>query len=256
MDGQLSIFDIMYSNFKIDKKIRLIELFAGIGSQAMALRDLGVDFEHYKVVEFDKYAIKSYNAIHDTDFPTTDVKEISGNDLGIVDKNEYCYILTYSFPCQDLSPAGKQKGMKKGSGTRSGLLWEVERLLNETDELPQVLLMENVPQVHGEKNMPDFQKWIEFLESKGYSNYWQDLNARDFGVAQNRNRCFMVSLLGQYNFKFPSGIPLEKTMKDYLEGEVDDKYYITTEKAKNLIDTLIAEGKILTDRQTDNRPMP
>lgn len=260
MDGQFSIFDIMYDNFKIDKKIRLIELFAGIGSQAMALRDLGADFEHYRVVEFDKYAIKSYNAIHGTDFPTTDVKEISGNDLGIVDKNEYCYILTYSFPCQDLSPAGKQKGMKKGSGTRSGLLWEVERLLNETDELPQILLMENVPQVHGEKNLPDFQKWIDFLESKGYSNYWQDLNARDFGVAQNRNRCFMVSLLGQYNFKFPSGIPLEKTMKDYLEGEVDDKYYITTEKAKNLIDTLIAEGKILTDRQTDrqtdNRPMP
>lgn len=251
--NQISIFDIMYESFKIDKKIRLIELFAGIGSQAMALRDLGADFEHYRVVEFDKYAIKSYNAIHGTDFPTTDVKEISGNDLGIVDKNEYCYILTYSFPCQDLSPAGKQKGMKKGSGTRSGLLWEVERLLNETDELPQILLMENVPQVHGEKNLPDFQKWIGFLESKGYSNYWQDLNARDFVVAQNRNRCFMVSLLGQYNFKFPSGIPLEKTMKDYLEDEVDDKYYITTEKAKKLIDTLIAEGKILTDRQTDRQ---
>jgi len=251
--NQISIFDILYDNFKIDKKIRLIELFAGIGSQAMALRDLGVDFEHYRVVEFDKYAIKSYNAIHGTDFPTTDVKEISGNDLGIVDKNEYCYILTYSFPCQDLSPAGKQKGMKKGSGTRSGLLWEVERLLNETDELPQILLMENVPQVHGEKNLPDFQKWIDFLESKGYSNYWQDLNARDFRIAQNRNRCFMVSLLGKYNFKFPKAIPLEKTMKDYLEDEVDDKYYITTEKAKKLIDTLIAEGKILTDRQTEQQ---
>lgn len=141
--------------------------------------------------------------------------------------------------------------MEKGSGTRSGLLWEVERLLNECDELPQVLLMENVPQVHSKKNMPDFQKWIDFLDSKGYSNYWQDLNARDFGVAQNRNRCFMVSILGYQNYKFPTPITLDKTMKDYLEDTVDDRYYITSEKAKKLIDTLILNGKIPTDIQAD-----
>ena len=136
------------------------------------------------------------------------------------------------------------KGMAKGTGTRSGLLWEVERLLNEVDELPQVLLMENVPQVHSQDNMPDFQKWIDFLTSKGYSSYWQDLNARDYGVAQNRNRCFMVSLLGEYNFKFPKPIPLDKNMKEYLEDTVEDKYYITSEKAQKLIDTLILDGKI------------
>ena len=136
------------------------------------------------------------------------------------------------------------KGMAKGTGTRSGLLWEVERLLNEADELPQVLLMENVPQVHSQDNMPDFQKWIDFLTSKGYSSYWQDLNARDYGVAQNRNRCFMVSLLGEYNFKFPKPIPLDKNMKEYLEDTVEDKYYITSEKAQKLIDTLILDGKI------------
>lgn len=141
--------------------------------------------------------------------------------------------------------------MEKGSGTRSGLLWEVERLLNECDELPQVLLMENVPQVHSKKNMPDFQKWIDFLDSKGYSNYWQDLNARDFGVAQNRNRCFMVSILGYQNYKFPTPITLDKTMNDYLEDTVDDRYYITSEKAKKLIDTLILNGKIPTDIQAD-----
>ena len=99
--------------------------------------------------------------------------------------------------------------------------------------------------------MPDFQKWIDFLASKGYSNYWQDLNARDYGVAQNRNRCFMVSILGEYNYKFPKPVPLNKTMKDYLEDNVENKYYITSEKAKNLIDTLIMNGKIPTDRQTD-----
>ena len=134
--------------------------------------------------------------------------------------------------------------MKKGSGTRSGLLWEVERLLNETDELPQVLLMENVPQVHSKENMPDFQKWISFLENKGYSNYWQDLNAKNYGVAQNRDRCFMVSILGEYSYKFPQPIPLEKTIKDYLEDEVDEKYYINTEKAQKLIEKLISENSI------------
>lgn len=230
--------------FQIDKPIRLIELFAGIGSQAMALRDLGADFEHYRVVEFDRFAIASYNAIHGTEFEPTDITRISGADLEITDVDKYCYIMTYSFPCQDLSVAGKQKGMTKGSGTRSGLLWEVERLLNEVENLPQVLLMENVPQVHSQANTPDFQKWIDFLENKGYSNYWQDLNAKDYGVAQNRDRCFMVSILGEYNYKFPHQIPLEKTMKDYLEDEADEKYYINTEKAQKLIQQLIDNGTL------------
>ncbi len=244
MQGQLNIFDMTLPGFKIDRPIRLIELFAGIGSQAMALRDLGADFEHYRVVEFDRFAVASYNAIHGTDFKTTDIRNIRGADLGITGTGKYCYIMTYSFPCQDLSMAGRQKGMKKGSGTRSGLLWEVERLLNECGELPQVLLMENVPQVHSKKNMPDFQKWIDFLESKGYSNYWQDLNAKDYGVAQNRNRCFMVSLLGAWNYRFPEPVPLGKTLKDYLEDEVDEKYYINSEKAQKLIRMLIENGTL------------
>lgn len=112
------------------------------------------------------------------------------------------------------------------------------------DNLPQVLLMENVPQVHGQGNMADFQKWIDFLASKGYSNYWQNLNSKNYGVAQNRDRCFMVSILGEWNYRFPNPIPLDKTMKDYLEDEVDEKYYINTEKAQKLIDTLILNGTI------------
>ena len=255
MYGQLDIFSSIKQPYKITKPVRLIELFAGVGSQAMALKRLGADFEHYKVVEFDKYAIKSYNAIHGTDFEPMDITKIIGSDLGISDTDKYCYIMTYSFPCQDLSVAGKQKGMTKGSGTRSGLLWEVERLLNEVENLPQVLLMENVPQVHGKKNMEDFQRWIDFLESKGYSNYWQDLNAKNYGVAQNRNRCFMVSILGDYSFKCPEPIELKKVMKDYLEDEVDEKYYINNEKAQKLIQKLIDNGTlantIATDRQTD-----
>lgn len=255
MYEQLNIFDLTRKTFHIDKPIRLIELFAGIGSQAMSLRDIGADFEHYRVIEFDKYAVASYNAIHGTDFKTTDIREVAGKDLGVEETDKYCYIITYSFPCQDLSVAGKQKGMTKGSGTRSGLLWEVERLLNECVELPQVLLMENVPQVHSKANMPDFQKWIDFLESKGYRNYWQDLNAKDYGIAQNRDRCFMISLLGEWNFKFPQPITLERKLKDYLGDEVDKKYYLNNEKAQKLIQTLIKNGtlknRVLHPRDTE-----
>lgn len=150
--------------------------------------------------------------------------------------------------------------MSKGSGTRSGLLWEVERILKEIKdsqkELPQILFMENVPQVHGKKNMEDFQKWLDFLEKLGYSNYWKDLNAKNYGVAQNRNRCFMFSFLGNYTYDFPEPIPLQKKLKDYLEPNVDEKYYINNEKAQKLINNLIDNGTleqtqfVQTDRQT------
>lgn len=143
---QTDIFGYLYPNYKITKPIRLIELFAGIGSQAMALRDLGANFEQYRVVEIDPFAIKSYNAIHGTNFEPTDITTVSALDLKITDTDRYEYIMTYSFPCQDLSLAGRGKGMEKGSGTRSSLLWEVERILlelKERNELPQVLVMEN-----------------------------------------------------------------------------------------------------------------
>ena len=134
--------------------------------------------------------------------------------------------------------------MAKGSGTRSGLLWEVERLLNECEELPQVLVMENVPQVHGKKFIKDFESWLDSLSELGYKNYWQDLNSKDYGVAQNRNRTFLVSFLNDVSFKFPEPFPLTKIMADYLEDEVDEKYYIDNEKTQRLIDQLIQDGDL------------
>lgn len=236
----------------IDKKIRLIELFGGVGCQALALRDLAISnglkpedvFEHYRLVEFDKYPVKSYNAIHGTDFEPMDITEIKGEDLGIIDKENYIYICTYSFPCQDLSVAGKGAGMDKGSGTRSGLLWEVERLLNEVDNLPDILLMENVTQVHGKKNIHNFEAWISFLESKGYYNYWQDLEASEYGIPQHRNRTFMVSSLNNIEYEFPHTIPLRCVMRDVLDKKVDEKFYINNEKADALIQKLIIDGKL------------
>lgn len=248
MQGQLDIFDYIREPISITNPIRLIELFAGYGSQAMALKRIGAKFEHYRVVEFNKYAIASYNAVHGTDFPTMDITKVHAEDLNICDTNAFTYLLTYSFPCTDLSVAGKQAGMSKGSGTRSGLLWEVERILTEirdsNGELPQILFMENVPQVHSQDNMPDFRKWIDFLESLGYTNYYQDLNAKNYGVAQNRERCFMFSFLGEYNYHFPQPIPLKKKLKDYLEDNVDEKYYINNEKAGKLIKQLIDNGTL------------
>lgn len=248
---------------QIDKPIRLIELFGGIGSQAMALRDIGADFEHYRLVEFDKYCVNAYNSIHHTNFKPMDIKSVHGVDLGIERCDEFTYLLTYSFPCTDLSVAGKMQGMsrkewKEGKSTRSGLLWEVERILEECNELPQVLLMENVPQVHGKKNLADFNAWIDFLKSKGYQNFWQDLNAKDYGIPQNRKRCFMVSILsdGYVDYEFPKPVPLEKVMKDFLEDDVDEKYYINSEKAQKLIAELIERGELPTgNRQqaTGNR---
>ena len=155
------------------------------------------------------------------------IQQVHGEDLEITDTDKYCYVMTYSFPCQDLSSAGLGKGMGKGSGTRSGMLWEVERILEELKELPQVLLMENVPEVIGTNNIKHFAKWLEKLESLGYKCYWKVLNAKDYGIPQNRERCFMVSILGDYYYDFPEEQKLELRLKDLLEDEVDEKYYLS-----------------------------
>ena len=184
------------------------------------------------------------------------ITNIHGDDLEITDKDKYFYFMFYSFPCQDLSIAGKQKGMTKGTGTRSGLLFEVERLLFELREkgikekgnpkafLPDCLCLENVVQLHSAKNMPDFQQWINSLNGLGYTSYWQDCNAKFYGIPQNRDRTFMISLLGNYDYSFPETMPLEYCMADVLEDEVDEKYFINNERAENLIQQLIVEKKI------------
>ena len=164
------------------------------------------------------------------------IQQAKGSDFEIVDTDKYCYMMTYSFPCQDLSLAGLGKGMEKDSGTRSGLLWEVERILDEikqnNGQLPQVLVMENVPEVVGSKNVKHFSKWVEKLEQLGYKSKHEILNAKNFGVPQNRERCFMVSILGDYYYNFPQTIPLKLKLKDLLEKDVDEKYYLSDSKIK------------------------
>lgn len=223
---QINIFDELYPRYVLNenKKTRLITLFSGYDSQKLAFNYLGKEVEHYRVCEFDKYAINTLNEIHNTNFETTDIKSIGAEFLNIVEKDKYNYIMTYSFPCTDLSLAGKRQGMERDSGTRSGLLWEVERLLKETKELPDVLIMENVPQV---LKANGWYEWCEFLENLGYNNYAEVINAKRFGIPQNRERCFMVSILGDYSYNFPKGFELKYRLKDLLEKNVDKKYYLS-----------------------------
>ena len=124
------------------------------------------------------------------------------------------------------------------------MLWEVQRILEElkeTDSLPQILLMENVTAIHSEENKPHFRKWLDFLDSIGYTSYSQDLNAVDYGVAQNRDRTFVVSILGKFNYKFPVDMDLKYCMEDYFEDLTEEQalqYVVKSEKALSLLKEL------------------
>jgi DNA (cytosine-5)-methyltransferase 1 len=279
MIESVNLFDGHIPYYKITKPVRLIELFAGIGSQHQALKNLGVKIDRSTIVEWQVNSIQAYNDIHirkyddhtqgldkqelakrlsqygvsiDYNEPVkleslmrksedwlrnvynniintnnkVNIMSVKGSDLNIVDTNKYDYVLTYSFPCQDLSKAGLRKGMSDKT-TRSGLLWEVERILSECKELPQILLMENVPDVIGSRFISDFQRWEERLRELGYSNHTEILNSKDFGIPQNRERAFMVSILGSSLYNFPQKQLLKLRLKDMLEKEVDEKYYLS-----------------------------
>ena len=202
----------------MNEKIKVFEAFAGIGTQRMALRNLGIEHEVVGISEIDKYAIQSYQAIHGETMNFGDISKINPNNLPDFD------LFTYSFPCQDLSVAGKQQGIVKGQ-TRSGLLYECEKII-ETKR-PKYLLLENVKNLVGKSFRTQFEEWLAYLESLGYTNYWQVLNAKHYGVPQNRERVFVVSILGEHQpYEFPQPIPLTRSIKDILEPEVEDKYYI------------------------------
>ena len=239
--GSYDLFDALYPDYKSKKPVRLIEFFGGIGSQAKALERLGVDFEAWKLVEIDKFAVESYNAIHGTSFTTSDITQLHGEDLSVVAPDLYDYILTWSFPCTSLSVAGLRNGMSEGSGTASSLIWEVKRILQEMNDLetkypdkyglPKILLMENVPQVIDAKNVRDLNKMRDFLESLGYSNHLAILKGNDYGVPQARHRAFMVSILGDeinpvYSYQFPVACGCKWSMQDCLTDEFEAKHYI------------------------------
>ena len=185
--------------------MRILELFAGYGSQALALENLGIEFVS-DISEIDPYAIKAYNQIHGETHNWGDITKIDETQLPHYD------LITYSSPCQDFSVAGLGRGGDEGSGTRSSLLWECERIIRAVK--PKYLLMENVKNLVSEKHKHNFIRWLRVLEMMGYWNFWQVLNAKDYGVPQNRERVFVVSILGGGQYLFPNKIKLEKRVKD------------------------------------------
>lgn len=226
-------------------KLKVITLFSGIGAQEAGLKRLGVDFEMVGMCEIDKYAIKSYEGING---PTHNYGDISK-----IDRLDYADLLVYSSPCVDFSLAGKQAGLIDidGKQTRSGLLLEVGRLLMKmSDEkiLPKYLLMENVKNLVGKKFKPAFDIWLKALEAIGYNNYWKVLNAKDYGVPQNRERVFVVSIrkdVDAHGYTFPEPFKLNRRLKDVLETNADEKYYLK----QDLVETFI---KRLAKRELSN----
>ena len=182
---------------------------------------------------------------------TDEIKDVY--DIEVEDNHSFTANGVIVHNCTDISLAGQQAGMSKDSGTRSSLLWEVERILNELKEmntLPDILVMENVTAIHNEKNRPDFAKWLEYLDGLGYSTYVQDLNAWDFGVAQSRDRTFAVSILGDYNYKFPEPIDLKYCIEDYYEDLTEEQalqLVVKSPKALELLERLDSEGKLEED---------
>lgn len=211
------------------RKIKLLSLFSGIGAFETALDRMNIKYELVNFCEIDKYAAKSYCAVHGTD-ESKNLGDITKVDTSLLPND--IDLITYGFPCQDISLSGLQKGFEyNGERTRSGLFFEALRIIEDTK--PRVAIAENVRNLVSKKFANEFQIVLDSLEQAGYNNYWKILNSKDYGIPQNRERVFIVSIrkdLDDGNFKFGEPFPLEFRLKDMLEEEVDEKYYLS-EKA-------------------------
>ena len=222
--------------------LRVLSLFSGIGAFETALRRMGHQFETVNYCEIDPYASKAYSQIHDIPEGKNlhDVREI--NPLLLDNIN----LVTYGFPCQDISVAGKQKGFEyNGERTRSGLFFEALRIIEFLQ--PEYAICENVKALTSKKFEKEFNTVLNSLAEVGYNNYWKVLNAKDYGIPQNRERVFIVSIRKDIDtgaFTFPEKMPLNIRVKDILENEVEEKYYINTDKAKELIKKFVEKNQI------------
>ena len=209
--------------------MKVLSLFSGIGAFEKALDRLNIDYELVAFSEIDKYATKSYCAIHGVD------ESMNLGDITKVDENSLpkdIDLITYGFPCQDISLAGKQKGMfnDDGTQTRSGLFFEALRIIEATK--PKIAIAENVKNLTGKKFKEQFELVLKSLEEAGYSNYWKVLNAKDYGIPQNRERVFIISIRKDIDkgYEFPEPFPLQLRLKDMLDDEVDEKFYLDSMK--------------------------
>ena len=217
------------------RKIKVLELFGGIGACSKALERLGIDYEIADYVEIDKYAVASFNAIHNTNFEPQDICEW--------DKAIEVDLIMHGSPCQDFSLAGKQAGGDEGSGTRSSLMYETIRIVGKLR--PKYVIWENVKNLLSKKHIHNFNAYLETMEQLGYTNYYQVLNAKDYGIPQNRERVFTVSIRKDIDagFVFPKKQELKLKLKDMLEDFVSDNYFLTNEQIKRIETTTYNVGK-------------
>lgn len=206
--------------------IKVLELFSGIGACSKALTNIGVEHEIVDAVEIDKYAIKSFNAIHGTNFEPQDITKY--------DKDIDVDLIMHGSPCQDFSNAGLGRGGDEGSGTRSSLMYETLHIVEKLK--PKYVIWENVKGILSKKHKHNFDAYQDRMKELGYDNYYQVLNAKDYGVPQNRERVFTVSIRNDLNqeFEFPPTQVLEKKLKDILEPQVDEKYYLSDEQVSKI----------------------
>lgn len=204
--------------------LKVLELFSGTGCQVQALKNIGIECVSTQC-EIDKYAVNTYNQLHGETPNLGDISKVKVEDL----KEGQFDLITYSSPCQDFSVAGLGRGGDKGSGTRSSLLFECEKIIRKVR--PKYLLFENVKNLLSEKHVHNFMEWLKILEEMGYCSYYDVLNAKDFGIPQNRERIFCVSILGKHvPYVFPQKQPLKLRLKDMLEDRPDEKYYLSNDK--------------------------
>ena len=210
----------------------------------------GYQFETVNYCEIDPYASKAYSQIHgiSEDFNLHDVRTV--NPLLMNNVN----LVTFGFPCQDISIAGKQKGFEHdGERTRSGLFFEALRIIEFLQ--PEYAICENVKALTSKKFTAEFQTVLSGLSEAGYNNYWEVLNAKDYGIPQNRERIFIISIrkdIDTGTFTFPEKQELKLRVKDVLEPVVDEKFYINSDRAKKLIEKITATPEIVGGG-TENR---
>lgn len=236
-EGQTDIFDFLQTKQEHRRKISVLSLFSGIGAFEKALDNLQIPYDLIGYCEIDKYASKSYAAIHGVS-ESMNLGDITKVDEQALPKD--IDLITYGFPCQDISLAGKQKGLFNADGTqtRSGLFFEALRIIEATQ--PRVAIAENVKNLTSKKFSEQFKIVLDALEAAGYNNYWQVLNAKDYGIPQNRERVFIVSIrkgIDKGLFHFPKPFPLELRLKDMLEDSVDEKYYLSDKMKEYLFIT-------------------
>lgn len=212
--------------------MKLLSLFTGIGAFEKALRNIGINYELVGFSEIDKYAIKSYCAIHN-ESEEKNLGDITKIDITKLPKD--IDMITHGSPCQDFSIAGKQAGGDLGTGTRSSLMWNTINIVTYCK--PKYVIWENVKNLLSKKHRHNFDSYLSIMESLGYNNYYEVLNAKDYEIPQNRERVYTISIrkdIDKYNFKFPEKEELKLRLKDMLEDEVEEKYYLSEEQIKKI----------------------